>query len=122
MRELNEAAPDTPVFVLFLYTRGMLNRAGVEAMKLTRQTRAPEGSRFEFVEGGGVLLHAEPRPTIPYQAVGKLAPMSPDEQVDPYLHWYRVLNRFGLTGVVDVGGCGHAYPAAMTLCIPMRGA
>ena len=110
VRELNEAAPDTPVFVLFLYSRGMLNRAGVEAMKLTPQTKAPEGGRFEFVEGGGALLHAEPRPTILYQAVGKLPPMSPDEQINSNLHWYRELNRFGLTSVVDAGGGGHAFP------------
>jgi hypothetical protein len=110
VRELNEAAPDTPVFVMFLYSRGMLNRAGVEAMKLTPQTKAPEGGRFEFVEGGGALLHAEPGPTILYQAVGKLPPMSTDEQTNSNLHWYRELNRFGLTGVVDAGGGGHAYP------------
>lgn len=110
VRELNEAAPDTPVFVLFLYSRGMLNRAGVEAMKLTPQTKAPEGGRFEFVEGGGALLHAEPRPTILYQAVGRLPPMSPDEQINSNLHWYRELNRFGLTSVVDAGGGGHAFP------------
>lgn len=110
VRELNEAAPHTPVFVLFLYSQGMLNRAGVEAMKLTPQTKAPEGGRFEFVEGGGALLHAEPRPIILYQAVGKLPPMSPDEQINSNLHWYRELNRFGLTSVVDAGGGGHAFP------------
>lgn len=108
--ELNEAAPDTPVFVLFLYSRGMLNRAGVEAMKLTPQTTAPEGGRIEFIEGGGALLHAEPRPTILYQAVGRLPAMSPDEQVNSNLHWFRELNRFGLTSVVDAGGGGHAFP------------
>ena len=107
--ELNEAAPDTPVFVLFLYSQGMLNRAGVEAMKLTPQTKAPEGGRFEFIEGGA-LLHAAPRPIILYQAVGKLPPMSAEEQINSNLHWYRELNRFGLTSVIDAGGGGHAYP------------
>ena len=33
--ELNAAAPDTPVLVLFLYSQGLLNRAGVEALGLT---------------------------------------------------------------------------------------
>src|SRR5687768_9807883 len=32
--ELNAAAPDTPVFVLFLYSQAMMNRAGVEALQL----------------------------------------------------------------------------------------
>src|SRR6185503_3177893 len=90
-QELNAAAPDTPVLVLFLYSQGMLNRAGVEAMKLTPQTKAPDGGRIEFVEEGGAILHAEPRPIILYQAVGKLPPMSPDEQANSNLHWFREL-------------------------------
>lgn len=110
VQELNEAAPETPVLVLFLYSQGMLNRAGVEAMKLTSQSKAPEGGRFELVEGGGAILHAEPRPIILYQAVGRLPPMSLEEQRNSNLHWYRELNRFGLTSVVDAGGGGHAFP------------
>lgn len=75
-----------------------------------RAGKAPEGGRFEFVEGAGAILHAEPRPTILYQAVGELPPMSPDEQTNSNLHWYRELNRFGLTGVACAGGGGHAFP------------
>ena len=41
--EFNEAAPDTPVFVLFLYSQAFLNSAGVEALKLTPESKAPEG-------------------------------------------------------------------------------
>lgn len=113
VQELNEAAPDTPVLVLFLYSRGFLNRAGVEAMGLTPETKAPLGGRFEFVgkeAGGGAILHAEPRPIILYQAVGKLPSMSGEDQVNSNLHWYRELNRFGLTSAVDAGGGGHAFP------------
>jgi predicted amidohydrolase YtcJ len=128
VEELNEAAPDTPVFVLFLYSQGMLNRAGVEAMKLTPETKAPKGGRFEFVKGGGALLHADPHPIILYEAVGKLPPMSPEQQINSSLHWFRELNRFGLTSAVDAGGGGHAFPkdyaAADTLAkqskIPLR--
>jgi predicted amidohydrolase YtcJ len=108
--ELNEAAPGTPVLVLFLYSLGMLNRAGVEAMELTPATKPPLGGRFEFVDGGGALLHAEPRPIILYQAVGRLPAMTPDEQTNSNRHWYRELNRFGLTSAIDAGGGGHAFP------------
>ena len=59
---------------------------GVEAMNLTPQTKAPEGEQFEFVEGGGALLHAVQRPIILDQAVGKLPPMSPDEQANSNVH------------------------------------
>jgi predicted amidohydrolase YtcJ len=88
----------------------MLNRAGVEAMKITKDTKAPPGSRFELVQGGGAILHCEPSPAILYQAVAKLPGLSPEEQVNSTLHWYRELNRFGLTSAVDAGGGGHAFP------------
>jgi predicted amidohydrolase YtcJ len=52
---LNEAAPDTPTFMLFLYSRGMINRAAVQALGLTEATKAPEGGRYEFVDGGAIL-------------------------------------------------------------------
>jgi predicted amidohydrolase YtcJ len=60
MQELHEAAPDTPTFVLCLDSQGMLDRAAVQTLRLTQDTRAPEGGRYEFVDGG-VILHAEPR-------------------------------------------------------------
>ncbi|MGH7133362.1 MAG: amidohydrolase, partial [Phycisphaerales bacterium] len=110
VQELNEAAPDTPVLVLFLYSQGFVNRAGVQAMGLTPQTKAPPGGRYEFLEGGGAILHAEPRPIILYQAVGKLPQMSAEDQANSNVHWYRELNRFGLTSVVDAGGGGHVFP------------
>jgi predicted amidohydrolase YtcJ len=110
VQELNDAAPNTPVLVLFLYSQGLLNRAGVEAMKITRETKAPPGSRFELVESGGAVLHCEPNPAILYQAVAKLPAMTAEEQANSTLHWYRELNRFGLTSAIDAGGGGHAYP------------
>ena len=45
--ELNAASPDTPVFVLFLYSQAMMNKAGVEALQLTPQSVPPEGGRYE---------------------------------------------------------------------------
>ncbi|HEX5136344.1 MAG TPA: amidohydrolase [Planctomycetota bacterium] len=108
--ELNRAAPDTPVLVLLLYSQGLLNRAGVEALKLTSASEAPPGGRFEFIEGGGAVLHAEPSPAILYTAVAKLPQLSPEDQVNSTKHFFRELNRFGLTSAVDAGGGGHAYP------------
>ena len=109
--ELNAASPDTPVFVLFLYSQGLLNRAGVDALQLTPQSVPPAGGRYEFVAGGGAVLHAEPSPAILYTTVAKLPQLSPDEQINSTQHFYRELNRFGLTSVIDPGGGGHVYPA-----------
>jgi predicted amidohydrolase YtcJ len=108
--ELTEAAPDTPVFVLFLYSRGFLNRAAVEALGITAATKAPDGGRYEITADGGAILWAEPNPAILYQTIGAPPPLSAEEQVNSTRHFYRELNRFGLTSAIDAGGGGHAFP------------
>jgi hypothetical protein len=108
--ELTAAAPDTPVFVLFLYSRGFLNQAGVEALGITDATEAPSGSRYELIPGEGAILHAEPNPTILYQTIGALPGLTPEQQELSTRHFYRELNRFGLTSAVDAGGGGHTFP------------
>jgi len=108
--ELNEAAPNTPVFVLFLYSQALVNRAGVDALMLKPDTKPPEGGRYEFV-AGGAILHAEPNPMILYSTIARLPQLSTEDQVNSTMHFYRELNRFGLTSAVDTGGGGHVYPA-----------
>jgi predicted amidohydrolase YtcJ len=107
--ELNQAAPETPVFVLFLYSQGFLNAAAVKLLGLSAATEAPPGGRYEFVDGGAIL-HAEPDPTILYKMVGKPPQLSPEDLVNSSLHFYRELNRLGVTSVVDAGGGGHVFP------------
>ena len=107
--ELNEAAPATPTFVLFLYSQGRINKAAVETLGLTAESKAPSGGRYEFVDGGAIL-HAEPDPTILYQTIAKPPPLSPEDQVNSTLHFFRELNRLGMTSAVDPGGGGHAFP------------
>lgn len=107
--ELNAAAPDTPTFVLFLYSQGMINRAAVEALGLTKRTKAPPGGRYEFVDGGAIL-HADPNPAILYAMIAKPPQLSAEDQVNSTLHFYRELNRLGMTSAVDAGGGGHAFP------------
>src|SRR5215469_2314802 len=41
--ELNRAAPDTPVFVLHLYDRALLNRAAVHTVGYTKDSPNPPG-------------------------------------------------------------------------------
>jgi predicted amidohydrolase YtcJ len=108
--ELTAAAPSTPAFVLFLYSQAIVNSAGVSALQLTPQSVPPRGGRYEFVEGGAIL-HASPSPAILYTTVARLPQLSPEDQLNSTQHFYRELNRFGLTSVVDPGGGGHAYPA-----------
>ena len=107
--ELNKAAPNTPVFVLYLYSSGFLNAAGVKALGLTEDTPAPKGSRYEFVDGGAIL-HAEPNPMILYRTVGALPRLDAEVKALGSRHYYRELSRLGITSVIDAGGGGHNFP------------
>ena len=111
--ELTEAAPDTPVFVLYLYSRGFLNAAGVRALEITAENaerEAPEGTRYELTADGGAVLHAEPNPDLLYGTIGALPPLTESEQAISTRHFYRELASFGLTSVIDAGGGGHTFP------------
>ncbi|MEM7668774.1 MAG: amidohydrolase family protein, partial [Pseudomonadota bacterium] len=90
-------------------SQGYLNAAGVDALGITAETKAPPGGRYELTEDGGAILHAEPNPTILYQTIGALPGLSEDDQVNSTRHFYRELNRFGITSAVDAGGGGHTY-------------
>ena len=112
--ELTEAAPDTPVFVLYLYSRGFVNATGLKALGITAANaaeKAPAGTRYEVKDGRltGRLL-AEPNPTILYRTIGSLPGLSADDQVNSTRQFYRELNRFGLTSAIDAGGGGHTFP------------
>lgn len=110
--ELTAAAPDTPVFVLHLYTSGLYNRKGLEVAGITADTVPPEGGTIEKDAAGQPTgrIMATPHPAILYQAVAGLGEISPVEQLSSARHFYRELNRFGVTSVIDAGGGGHSYP------------
>src|SRR5262245_23887123 len=44
--EINAAAPDTPVFILHLYDRALLNAAALRAVGYTKDTPDPPGGRI----------------------------------------------------------------------------
>ena len=110
--EINEATGDVPTFVLYLYSRGWLNQAGLDAMGIDENTEAPEGATFEKGPDGkltGVLL-AEPNPAILYARIGGLPPLTDEQMVNGTRQFYRELNRLGLTSGIDAGGGGHKFP------------
>lgn len=112
VEELNKAAPDTPVFVLFLYSGGLLNKAGLEALGINRDSVAPKGSRYERDADGNPTgrLIADPNPMILYQTIGALPPLSPEQQYNSSIQFYRHLLSLGETSAVDAGGGGHQFP------------
>ncbi|WP_298514930.1 amidohydrolase [uncultured Kordia sp.] len=110
--EINEATGNVPTYVLFLYSRAWLNKAGLAALNINETTKAPDGSSFEKGADGkltGVLL-AEPNPTILYARIGALPPLTEAEMVNSTKQFYRELNSFGITSGIDAGGGGHKFP------------
>lgn len=111
-KELTDAAPNTPVFVLHLYSGGVLNKKAMEVLGINKDSVPPKGSRFERDNKGnptGVLV-ADPNPMILYRTIGALPHMSLDEQYNSSKQYYRKLLSLGVTSVVDAGGGGHVFP------------
>lgn len=110
--EINAAAPDTPVFVLHLYDRAILNGAALRAVGYTKDTPDPPGSEIQRDRNGnptGVLI-ARPNAGLLYATLGKGPKLSHGDQVNSSRHFMREMNRFGLTSIVDAGGGSQAYP------------
>jgi predicted amidohydrolase YtcJ len=110
--ELNAIAPDTPVFILHLYDRALLNRAALRAVGYTRDTPNPPGGLIERGADGeptGLLL-AKPNATILYASLAKGPKLPLEYQLNSTRHFMRELNRLGITGVIDAGGGFQNYP------------
>lgn len=112
LEELNKAAPNTPVFVLFLYSGGLLNKAGMKALGIGRNSVAPEGSRYERDADGNPTgrLIADPNPMILYRTIAALPPLDAKQQYNSSIQFYRHLLSLGETSAVDAGGGGHQFP------------
>ncbi|MGJ7536057.1 MULTISPECIES: amidohydrolase [unclassified Variovorax] len=110
--ELNAAAPDTPVFILHLYDRALLNRAALRAVGYTRDTPNPPGGQIVH-DGAGEptgLLLAQPNANLLYATLAKGPKLPPEQQLNSTRHFMRELNRLGVTSVVDAGGGFQNYP------------
>jgi predicted amidohydrolase YtcJ len=112
LRELNEAAPDTPVFVLHLYDRALLNRAALRAVGYTKESPDPPAGEIEHDASGnptGILI-AHPNAMILYATLAKGPKLPPEYQANSTRHFMRELNRLGITSVIDAGGGFQNYP------------
>lgn len=112
LKEINEIAPDTPVFILHLYDRALLNAAALRAVGYTKNTPEPTGGRIERdIDGNPTgLIIATPNASILYATLAKAPKLSLEHQVNSTRHFMKELNRLGVTSVVDAGGGGQAYP------------
>jgi predicted amidohydrolase YtcJ len=110
--ELNDVAPETPVFVLHLYDRALLNRSAIAAVGYDSKTPEPVGGKIERDSNGNPtgLLLAQPNAIILYSTLAKAPKLPAAQQANSTLQFMRELNRLGVTSVVDAGGGFQSYP------------
>jgi len=112
--ELNAAAPDTPVFVLFVYTSALLNRACLRHLGIDRNfpgDRYPGGRimRDRRGEPTGLLL-ADPSALILYSTLHDGPRLNSEQQLTSSRHFMKELNRLGITSSLDCGGGFQNWP------------
>jgi predicted amidohydrolase YtcJ len=109
-REVAEAAPDNPVYIQHLYDWLLLTPKAMAALNIRDDSDVTPGGRLErdgdnrptgvITSNGNMLgriFDRLPKPTL-------------QQQVDGSAKFFRELNSFGITGIVDGGGVSM-YPA-----------
>ncbi|MEX0142948.1 amidohydrolase [Massilia sp. LMS1-1-1.1] len=110
--EINAAAPDTPVFILHLYDRALLNRAALRVVGYDKNTPNPPGGEIVRDAAGNPtgMLIARPNAMILYATLAKGPTLPRELQVNSTRQFMRELNRLGLTSAIDAGGGFQNYP------------
>ncbi|HEY3147673.1 MAG TPA: amidohydrolase, partial [Dongiaceae bacterium] len=110
--EINQVAPDTPVFILHLYDRALLNAAALRVVGYTKDTPNPPGGEIQRDAKGNPtgLLLAKPNAGILYATLAKGPKLPFEYQLNSTRHFMRDLNRLGVTSVIDAGGGFQNYP------------
>src|SRR5437867_10880056 len=111
LQKINALAPDTPVFLLHLYDRALLNAAALRAVGYTKDTPEPSGGEI-VRDARGVpvgLLLAKPNAGILYATLAKGPKLPFEYQVNSTRHFMRELNRLGVTGAIEAGGGFQNY-------------
>ncbi|MDI6935019.1 amidohydrolase [Serratia sp. Se-PFBMAAmG] len=110
--EINAAAPDTPVFILHLYDRALLNRAALRVVGYTKDTPNPPGGEIQRDSNGNPtgMLIARPNAMLLYATLAKGPKLPLEQQVNSTRQFMRELNRLGLTSAIDAGGGFQNYP------------
>jgi len=110
--DINEVVPDTPVFVLHLYDRALLNGAALRAAGYNKDTPDPAGAEIQrdrYGNPSGMLI-AKPNANLLYAALAKGPLLGFEDQLISIRHFMRELNRLGITSTIDAGGGFQNYP------------
>lgn len=117
LNEINEATGNVPAFILYLYGKAWLNKAGLEKLGITGETPNPPGGLIEkdILGNPTGLLVAEPNAFILYSTLAKLPELSNEEKVNSTIQYMTELNRLGVTAVMDAGGGFQNFPEDYTI-------
>lgn len=115
IKELNDAAPNNPVYVQYLYDEAFLNAKAVEALGITSETK--------FQPGGYPELDAQGKPTgvlrgnIPAFSglSNRILAAEPAQRLESSRRFFSELNGLGITSVIDAGGGGMTPPQYDTI-------
>jgi len=110
--EINAVAPDTPVFLMHLYDRALLNAAALRVLGYDKNAPdfpAGEVQRDRHGNPTGLLI-AKPNANILYSTLAKGPKLSREDQLNSSRLFFRELNRFGITSAIDAGGGFQNYP------------
>lgn len=112
IQEINEATGDVPAFILYLYGKAWLNKAGLRKLGIGPDTPNPPGGLIQKDSEGNPtgLLVAEPNAFLLYSTLAKLPELNTAEKINSTLQYMRELNRLGVTAVMDAGGGFQNYP------------
>jgi predicted amidohydrolase YtcJ len=110
--EINNATGTTPTFILYLYGKAWVNKAGLEKLGISAETPNPDGGLIEKnVDGNPTgLLLAEPNAFILYSTLSKLPELSDENKFNSTIQYMTELNSLGVTAVMDAGGGFQNYP------------
>jgi len=112
LEEINEATGNVPAFILYLYGKAWLNKAGLKNLNINADTPNPVGGLIEKDNEGNPtgLLVAEPNAFILYSTLAKLPELTTEEKINSTLQYMTELNRLGVTAVMDAGGGFQNFP------------
>ncbi|RYG56674.1 amidohydrolase, partial [bacterium] len=115
--EINAIAPETPVFILHLYCRALLNAAALRACGYDKNSPDPPGGEIQRDKQGNPtgMLIARPNATILYATLAKGPKLPPEYQVNSTRQFMRELNRLGITSCIDAGGGFQNFPDDYTI-------
>lgn len=110
--EINAATGNVPAFILYLYGKAWLNRAGLKKLNINSGIPNPVGGLIEKDNAGNPtgLLVAEPNAFVLYSTLAKLPELTTGEKINSTLQYMAELNHLGVTAVMDPGGGFQNFP------------